>query len=412
MFKFARLIVVMCAAVCFFADVGTACQYNVREIGFADFGTQQYYLFGYVNEQTNEDLITSFKQTANTIFMDSNIRFELVNIDTQKTHPAIKYLSPDSKAPLPALVFVSSEGKTIPIALPATNVAFREKVFSVMDDVVSSPVRKKLLEQLADTYGIVLLIEGNDAEKNEKAKKIVQTSIKNISSQMHTMPKSIAVPPKFIALTRDSFKKEKILLWSLGVELEKTDEPVVIVMYGRARMMGPAIPGELITEERLTGVLAVIGADCECGLDRKWILGKMIPARWDEKIQAKITKQIGFDPENPMVKTEMSQIIRFGHNSQFNKEKTDSFPTAAFGYQELVIEFDKGEEPEQTEPQQAPVSDIPIVKAEVCEPQLEVVTPAQTKPQLQNLVYVAVGLVSIILIIGIVVIVRSARKKT
>jgi hypothetical protein len=38
----------------------------------------------------------------------------------------------------------------------------------------------------------------------------------------------------------------------------------------------------------------------------------MLPGRWDEKTQTLTAAALGFDPENPMIKLEMSQILRRG----------------------------------------------------------------------------------------------------
>ena len=73
--------------------------------------------------------------------------------------------------------------------------------------------------------------------------------------------------------------------------------------------MGPALTGELINRNRILNLLTIIGADCECGLDHSWILGRMIPMRWESRIQSDIAKSLGIDVENPLVKSEMTQIL-------------------------------------------------------------------------------------------------------
>jgi hypothetical protein len=55
----------------------------------------------------------------------------------------------------------------------------------------------------------------------------------------------------------------------------------------------------------------------------------MLPARWDENLQAQAAESLGFDPENPTIKTEISWIIGRG---------TSSYPGVPLGYQELVVE--------------------------------------------------------------------------
>ena len=48
--------------------------------------------------------------------------------------------------------------------------------------------------------------------------------------------------------------------------------------------------GEEITEPNLTGILSIIGADCECGLDVSWTQGTPLPIRWDEKLHAQAAR--------------------------------------------------------------------------------------------------------------------------
>ena len=71
-------------------------------------------------------------------------------------------------------------------------------------------------------------------------------------------------------------------------------EPSIIVLYGRLRRMGPVLTGLEISTEKITNLLSVIGADCECGLDRSWLQGEMMPAKWDSGQLAVLTKQLGF----------------------------------------------------------------------------------------------------------------------
>ncbi len=73
--------------------------------------------------------------------------------------------------------------------------------------------------------------------------------------------------------------------------------------------MGPNIVGDDITAQRVEDYLGVVGADCECGLDRKWMQGSMLPIRWEEPLRERLAAGLGFDPEDPMVKTEISILV-------------------------------------------------------------------------------------------------------
>jgi hypothetical protein len=64
----------------------------------------------------------------------------------------------------------------------------------------------------------------------------------------------------------------------------------------------------------------------------------MILAKWDRDKLMKLSEQLGFDTEHPMIKIEMSQIIRKGGLS-VNKN-AGSNTIGGFGYQEIEVKFD------------------------------------------------------------------------
>ncbi len=52
----------------------------------------------------------------------------------------------------------------------------------------------------------------------------------------------------------------------------------------------------------------------------------MLPIRWDQKTQAEVFQSLEFDPENPMVKMEISRILKKGYAS---------YPGVPLGYQDV-----------------------------------------------------------------------------
>ncbi len=91
-----------------------------------------------------------------------------------------------------------------------------------------------------------------------------------------------------------------------------------------------------LTADHLTQLLSVIGGDCECGVDHRWLQGTMLPARWDEALQQKVVQNLGYDPENPMAKMEMVSIIRRGMGGF-------DYPGVPFEYQEIEVGRGSGE---------------------------------------------------------------------
>ena len=118
--------------------------------------------------------------------------------------------------------------------------------------------------------------------------------------------------------------------------MEDINEPHAAVFYGRGRWIGPLFKADMLNPDHLTELLFVIGADCECGLDHRWLQGTMLPARWDEGLQQKVVESLGFDPESPMVKMEMVSIIRRGMGGF-------DYPGVPFDYQEIEVGGDVAE---------------------------------------------------------------------
>ena len=57
------------------------CRFTVREVGFADVVPQFYYLYCYVNNQTEAGIISAFNQSTFTYFIDTNVKSKVINID-------------------------------------------------------------------------------------------------------------------------------------------------------------------------------------------------------------------------------------------------------------------------------------------------------------------------------------------
>jgi hypothetical protein len=220
---------------------------------------------------------------------------------------------------------------------------------------------------------------------------------------MKLMPKLVDKPPVLVVIDSKSLPEERILLWSVGAEVDKINQPCTAVLYGKARLIGPLLKSEQITETTLVNILSIIGADCECGLDRSWILGKSLPVRWDEKIQAQVAKSLGFDPENPMVKMEMSQILRQSPTSDRGPQDLGNLPNISLGYKEFVIELEPREPGRQTQPVQAqkiaPDTDAKSDPKDV--------PAADTYQPLRTTIFVLAVLFVVVIIFGVVVLVRA-----
>jgi len=348
-----------------------ACRYNVRETGFVDLGAEPYVLCGYVDGNTPADIKTGLQQISDEVLAESNVIVRVIDTDRQKDHPAMKHFDAND-ASSPSAVLISPDGQILRVSITQPGLPFEKTFRAVLSRILSSPKRRELLLKVSGAYGVVLLIEGPDAARNEKAKQAALAAIEQVKSQMELMPKPIAHPPELVVMDSNSLADERILLWSIGLEAKDVNEPHAVIIYGRARWIGPLFKGEQITEEDLASVLFVIGADCECGFDYRWLQGTMLPAKWDQKTHERAVESLGFDPESPMIKMEIGSIIGRGMGGYAYSGMAPAGAPGAYGYQELIIESEA-----DVQAPQAPTKD---------EPEEGPAEPAQTMAGEPNLV--------------------------
>ena len=189
--------------------------------------------------------------------------------------------------------------------------------------ILSSVLVQQIKQKVVDNYAVVLLFESNYEAENGRAKSEIKKSINEIQRKLPWMPKEMKMPPALLSLANSQITDEPFLLWSLGIQKEEVKEPIAVIIYGRMRWLGPLFKGAQITSQNVSAILDFIGLDCECGLDKRWLLGTMLPVKWDKKIQQQVVKNLGFDPENPAVKMEMSRILSTG----------SSFPGVPWSYE-------------------------------------------------------------------------------
>jgi hypothetical protein len=300
-----RCAVAFCACLALWPAL--ACRYNVRDAGFADLESEAYTLYCFTAPDTPSIIISNLQQAAESVFRESNVRLELVGRQTQ--HPALSQLARWGLRELPAAVLRSPDGQTTPLELPAPQGPSAPEYRQVLTDLVSSPARERIVRQVAETFGVVLLIEGLEAAENVRARDEAGKAISQVRAQMNSLPKPIAQPPSLVTISQAERVRERMLLWSLGLGPDEPRQARVAVLYGRARWMGPLMKGDEISTANIAALLAIVGADCECNLDLSWTRGTRLPVRWTAELHTQLVKALGFDPDNPEVKAEISRIL-------------------------------------------------------------------------------------------------------
>lgn len=377
-----------------------ACRYNVRDIGFVDQGNDPYMLYGYFRGDSMSDIASRFAEISRAALRDSNIQVEVIDADTQKDHPAMKHLAAPAPATFPAAALVSPDGQSLPVTIYKPGQPFAQVLSAALESIVSSPSREEIVRTVSRAFGAVLLIEGSKAGENDRARKAIAGAIEQIRSQMQWLPKRIAQPPEMIVLSPEFLGRERVLLWSLGLDTEKAGSPRAAVLYGKARWIGPLMKGEEITESNLTGILSIIGADCECGLDISWTQGTRLPARWDETLHAQLVKALGFDPESPMVKIEAGRIV--------GRRGSSSTPTA-IGYQEISVDAQIKEMAAETPGEHVSVPTATAAPRGERIPANPVL--AESTPVLRTSLFAVAGLAAVIIATGGLIVLRAARKR-
>lgn len=315
MIKITAGLITFVILICCLSNMSSACQYNVREIGFADFGVRQYHFYAFVNRETPADIVCNFERECSSAFKNCNIVSEIINVDAQQDHSALRFIRQYKIDSFPFAVLVSPDSQVFEIPFLSSEKLTANAIESVLERMVHSPLRKTIIDRVIKTYGVIFLIEGAVNPENERIRDSANQAIRTIREQMKLMPKSIEHPPELIVLKRDTFQQEELLLWSLGLDSQKIHDTYAAIIYGKARWIGPLLKGEEINKTNLINILNLIGLDCECGLDLRVMEGTRLPVRRDGETHSRLVKHLGFDPENPLIKLEMNRILKKGLTS-------------------------------------------------------------------------------------------------
>lgn len=297
-----------------------ACRYSVRDTGFVDFGSVPYRL-----ELAAGDLPDAvadlYRQSAASLLLDSNIEFGVGSPTTPGR---------------PTLSLTDATGRRFDAIQEAPLPRQREEVTQLMESIVASPLRENIHREALQSFAVLVLVEGTEAAANERARSVLQKAIDAVERLMPGMPKPVAVPPQLIVVPISGQSSEALTLWGLGLDPAPDPDPRLAIVYGRGRRLGAPLEGPTITRTAVQERLVMIGQDCECDLDRAWLKGLVLPGRWDRELQEIAARTLGFDPENPMVRTEVSRIVLRGEGERTRQSRPTS--ALALGYTEEAVD--------------------------------------------------------------------------
>jgi len=259
-----------------------------------------------------------------------------------------------------------------------------------LDGIVDSPLRKKIREETVVDFCVVILSKGTDERQNREAEAAIDAAFGRLDKVWGKMPKDVGHPPYVLTIADGLRDLDGILLWSLGLSPKPTPEPEVAVVFGRGRRVGPTLAGDGITEQSVFAILANVGKSCECDLDRSWMRGPRIPLRWDDATRKRAADALDFDPDSPLVKSEIDDILAQGPGGtkRSNQKPIDEI---LLGYSEEV-----GDEPEATA---SPVEATARTGAD----RPETPSPAH------NLIYALVTILAVSVMGGATILLRGRR---
>jgi hypothetical protein len=295
------------------------CRFTVREIGFSIL-SQDIYTLAVIDEKA--DANDSFWKQFHNRNRDCNLRLEILNPVHDAEHPVVKNAKQHG-IKFPATVLSAPDNR---LYLFEGN-----NILKIYSEILESKLGLKMGTLFPDIFAVAFFVEGKDARKNKTALIHINKDCADIENLMPNMPKIIKNGPVVIPVSTGDFKSEKLLLWSLGIE-KVPEEPLAFILYGRGRIIGEALGFKQITEGGVYKYLSMIGADCECGLDRKWMLGHQIPLLWNMDSRQHLTKLVGFDVDNPMILAEMSRILA---------KETTAGATGSVAFAPETIDLDK-----------------------------------------------------------------------
>ena len=367
-----------------FALDALACRFNVRDVGFVDLGSEKYRLFVFVPDATPAAEIESLKSIAYATYLESNVKADVLTASAAAKGEAAPFLPANLKQAKAVLVSVDGK-RSLPVLLSVGGKSLSVSAWDGLESVFDSPRRNSVVSKVYEHYGVILIVEGKNADENLRISKMANTVVVSITSKMDRLEKEIREPPVVEVISAKEFAGERAFMWSLGIT-EIAETPQVAVLYGRGRIIGPVLRDARLDERSLAAIVNTIGLNCECGLDRKWMQGTMIPQKWDEDVRKQFADQLGFDPESPAIRIEMSQILsKGGKGAGVNRQPTigGTLDDLLMGYREGSLNSAETEStPEAPKPAASGKSKTAVLRPAVpAKSKIAVPKPATTQPR-------------------------------
>jgi len=323
------------------------CKYSVRDVAFVNSHQQPWSLRLLKPEGATADQLEDWNAILRSSLERTNIDFGWVDRDRllqERWQQELSNAKPDIKAgDLDTGIgfrLNSRQGTQHGYWKP-------DRLQETIDQLVESPLRTSLLNDLSRRLCVFLLIESGDEQQDALARQAVEQAVASVTQQMWSYEKAPEQGPAFHRLSSSEQEQEEWLLRSidplpLGREFEK---PLVVVLYGQGVVLGEPIEADDQLQERLVARASICGRDCECDLDKEWLYGQQILHRWTLAHERAAETSLDFDPHSSLVQAEVTQILQKS-NPQGNAVGTD--PAATLGGGLIIHDLDELEAPTES----------------------------------------------------------------
>lgn len=285
---------------------GALCRYTVRDVGFVVLDEQDYTL------KLPSDADERLRHFCRALYLDAPLGLQMDEVQEATLKDA--------------------QGRELRLVDWPAGATAMANVLDSVSAVLHSSARSRLLKIILDAHGIVVFVEGSDTAANARVLKLCSDAIERSEPILADLPKRSKVGPMLLRISGEERGSERVFLFSMGFDEDAIDggDPLVAVLFGRGSLMGEPLAGPLITRTAILESLSLVGQDCECDLDRSVMQGRRALLNWDDETRQRAQESLGFDPDNPLVRAEVSRILSRGRTTGRRDDST-------WGYSETDI---------------------------------------------------------------------------
>jgi hypothetical protein len=262
-----------------------ACRFTIREIGYTRLNIETYQVRLEADTVRYSELVKRFGSVAYAYSINSNVSYTILH-------------KPGGK---PVMTCVNNEDNVIALDEDVT----LNDVQAFFKKLLYSPLQKMMYNQIGNVFAFVIGFYEKDDHKTDLK---IDKAFEQFEKLAPNLDKKVDENIMKIVIPRAKRSGVAELLRTLNIDTG-ADEPVVVVVYGRGRLTGEPLKGDKITTHNILNQLVTLGTDCECGIDLSPLLQRAMPFVWTDEMNSDVFKMLNIDVDNPIVLTEMSQIL-------------------------------------------------------------------------------------------------------